>query len=181
VEAGLADDGTAGTALDPLEAQDDMGGSLFTPQEMQEIAGAIAPVVAAQVVEALMPQLNLEDRMRKMADEIKNLVAPKPAPAPAGGNVVTKEADPPKETETELKIKSLEAQIAELKGDQPVGSVHRPSTAGEPLVAEVIRMMMSGRDLRTKNLGLAGSPAQSSDPIDSIVDSIIPGGNSPAA
>lgn len=183
VEAGLADGGTGG-----MDLGDDLGGSLFSPAEMQEIAGAIAPMVAAAVVDALMPQLNLEQRMAKMADEIKGLVAPKPAAPPVGGPPMpgAKSAAPAgpslvtKDTEPDLiaKLADLEQQILILKGDQP--TVHRPSVLGETLVADVIRSMMASRDLRVKGLGLGGAPVAHGNVLDSFIDDMIPGGNTPA-
>jgi hypothetical protein len=99
------------------------GGAYFTPEELQEIVSAVAPAVAAAVVEQLMPALNMEAKMGKLVDEFK---------AGFTTQLARKDAT---DAERAAQVAALEQQLAqtqaalkELTGDQPAPAPVRPSS-----------------------------------------------------
>lgn len=148
----------------------DTGGGLFTPDELGEIAMAVGPVVAAQVVEALMPALDMENRFRKMLDDIKGIALPPPPPAPDGTIAKEVQSEEPKLTAAELaaKLAIVEKELAELRGDSPEG-VFRPSQHGTGLIAEALSALVQ-KQTKTKQAGSENMVSA----IDDIVDLIVP-------
>jgi hypothetical protein len=111
-------------------------GGYFTPEELSEIADAVAPAVAQRVVDMLMPALNMEAKMSKFADEMK---------AAMGGYAVQKDAT---EAERLAQIEALQAttatlkaaqdqnaaKLAELMGDQPRSAGFRASQSESTVI-----------------------------------------------
>lgn len=132
--------------------------ALFSPEELSEIARVIAPMVAAAVIEQLTPQLNMETKLTKMADEIKGIV---------GGLFTQKDDAAAKERE---RIEKLEAALKEtsdrldvLEGDQPA-AFHRPSMdAGNTMLGAALAELVQKQKAATKI----------ADPLDSVVDDVL--------
>jgi hypothetical protein len=163
IEAGLEDDGTGGTDLE------EDSGSLFQPEELAEIATAIGPVVAQQVIAQLGPILDMEGRIMKLIDSLKGVALPTPSvPAPTDGPppMVRKEVDD-KFTALELKLKEANDKIAELSGDQPAGAFHRPSWGGDSIMGSALSQLVTMREK-------AAGRSNNTDPLDDIVDAILP-------
>lgn len=112
---------------EPVEAE----GGYFTPEELAEITSAIAPIVAAAVVEQLSPMLNMEAKMSKFTDELKGMVAPQ---------LAQKDAAIAEQAATLAAVKAeadaISARLKNLEGDQPRGAGYRPSEAKDNLVGE---------------------------------------------
>jgi hypothetical protein len=89
-------------------ADDATGGALFSPEELQEITSAVAPAVAAAVVEQLSPMLNMETKMGKLLDEFKGMYATKDA-GRAAEIAALKEQQ-----------QKLTERLQELEGDRPL-------------------------------------------------------------
>lgn len=110
---------------------DEGAASLFTPEELAEIVGVVAPAVAQQVVDALMPALNMEAKMSKWADEIKSSF---------GGAMAQKDATTAEQAAALAALKAAHeqtaAQVAELTGDQPRAAGFRASQAASTVVNE---------------------------------------------
>lgn len=101
--------------------EEDAATPYFSPEELQEIAAAVAPVVAAAVVEQLSPALNIETKMRGLVDELKSIGASVSMQQKTKEETDAAEIAALKEQiETTTKTASdLSARLAELEGDQP--------------------------------------------------------------
>jgi hypothetical protein len=101
------------------------GGAYLTPEELSEITAALAPALAAAVVDALMPALNMETKIGKLVDEVKSSF---------GATLARKDASDAERAERAEQIAALQQQQAaiaaslkELQGDQPAAPGFRPS------------------------------------------------------
>lgn len=117
-------DAPAAGELGMEEAPADDGGPLFTPEELTEIAQAVAPIVAQAVIEQLGPALNMEAKLAKYADEMKGLV----------GGMFTQKDDAAATERARVdalatELTETKERLATLEGDQP-GAFHRPSLDG---------------------------------------------------
>lgn len=119
--------------LDALDEEpvEDVEGGYFSPEELAEITSAIAPAVAAAVIEQLSPMLNMEAKMSKFTDELKGLVAPQFAQKDAA---LAEQAQAL--AATKAQADALDTRLKQLEGDQPRGAGYRPSEAKDNLVGE---------------------------------------------
>lgn len=110
-------------AVEEVAEEPAEGGAYLTPEELSEITAALAPALAAAVVDALMPALNMETKIGKLVDEFK-----------AGFATATARKDA-SDAEKAEQIAALKAQQAEidtrlktLESDQPAPAPVRPSS-----------------------------------------------------
>jgi hypothetical protein len=139
--------------------------SLFSPDELAEIATAIGPIVAGMVVEAIMPALDMEARFGKMIDDIKSIAMP---PAPAGEPVTKEAEEDPKIAALQQQLDLVTKELSELKGDQPEG-YFRPSQHGSGLFGEILGSLVDAQK-KTKQ----ADPHGLASGIDDVVDLIVP-------
>lgn len=124
------------------EGEVDAGGAYFTPEELAEIGAALAPVIAAQVVEALMPALNIEAKVGKLVDEFKTGFT---------GQLARKDATDAERAAQIAALQQQQAQIAaslkELTGDQPALAPVRPSSRDDNVLpTEFVEQALKGDD-----------------------------------
>lgn len=119
------------------EAEMDYGPS-FTPEEMAEIAQAIAPVVAQAVLAELGPVLDLETKMRGYADEVKGLFTAQQRTKDDADEVRAQQLETLRQqvSQQQATLKEAQDKLAELMGEQPRSSGYRASTDPNTVIPE---------------------------------------------
>lgn len=113
-----------------VDEEPDEGG-YFSAEELAEITSAVAPAVAAAVIEQLGPMLNMEAKMGKFTDELKGMFAPQMAQKDAAlaeqaALVATLKAQQ----------SAIEARLKELEGDQPAARGFRASQSEATVLSD---------------------------------------------
>lgn len=136
----------------PMEEEPAEGGLTLSPEDLTAIGEAVGGAVATALQQALAPMVGLLDIEKKMQSHVESLM---------GGYQTTKDAE---QAETKQQLTQLQAQLAELTGDQPAAP-YRASQAKDNILNDaalvaVTKQAQNGAgpwDEIIKGLGLSQS------------------------